>query len=79
VRDERGISVVSLANEQDLRGTKLALLWRATADCAAGGIPPRSRLECYGVTGCVPQSPLNSARSGVYVTWKRPLPFAFTV
>ena len=33
----------------------------------------------YGVTGCVPQSPLNSLMVGVWVTWKRPLPSAFTV
>ena len=30
--------------------------------------------ELYGVSGCVPQSPLNSLMSGVCVTWKRPLP-----
>ena len=33
----------------------------------------------YGVTGCVPQSALPSSISGVFVSWKRPVPSALTV
>src|SRR5207244_112920 len=46
---------------------------------AAGTTPPRGQLSCYGVSGCVPQFPLNSLMSGVCVTWNNPLPSAFTV
>jgi hypothetical protein len=47
---------------------------------AARMLPPRYRCYLrYGVTGCVPQSPPPSSRSGVFVTWKRPLPSGLTV
>jgi hypothetical protein len=46
---------------------------------ARGGREAAPRLDSYGVSGCVPQSPLNSLMSGVCVTWKSPLPSALTV
>jgi hypothetical protein len=46
---------------------------------AAGRSRRAAVSRCYGVTGCVPQSPPPSSRSDVFVTWKSPLPSALTV
>jgi hypothetical protein len=62
------------SNQRPRRSTAASRKPAAAGKCLF--LCPRA---AYGVSGCVPQSPLNSLMSGVCVTWKRPLPSALTV